>query len=285
MIPINAKEFHCSYCEANDVEIYFTNKHNLIEHYKDKHSNLIFHCEVCDDYLDRKILLPHMIGHAGMPTPEEFSSIKSKSVSPFSGPHIAKESSCSESAIDLKCTNNTLTNNNSNNKNKLKCYACNKVFANRSSILYHTNQVHLKIKNFECAHCKKTFGTKKLLSNHISCVHSMERSYKCNSCLKFFKTDVALYTHSKIHELNALQYNCNFCDKKFRFRHHLLNHELLHRNNREYNCKLCPKKFNTKIGVSKHMPTHNTDLKYTCTQCNFAAKQKRYLVAHMKRKH
>lgn len=36
----------------------------LVDHIKDAHNDLIFHCEMCDDYVARVDLISHMLNHA-----------------------------------------------------------------------------------------------------------------------------------------------------------------------------------------------------------------------------
>ncbi|XP_050069768.1 zinc finger protein 26-like [Anopheles maculipalpis] len=302
----------CTFCRTNggtaNGNTRFDSQTALVDHLKDQHWEQIFHCEQCDNYLDRDILIEHMTMHAlsllqpmsvTEGTEQEPESMASGSGVGEEEPEgELEEAEGSQQTTEIKSGEGS-TNKENDEKDlpaaapeaiktvegrKLYCYICEKTLGNRSAYSYHVNQVHLNIKKFDCTFCEKKFGNRRLLNNHIANLHSRERNFGCTVCDKRFKTNVALYNHMRVHD-DKLQFSCRFCDKKFRFRNHLVSHELVHLDERNYSCSQCDKKFNTNECLQKHKLTHVTTEPYQCPLCGFSTKQKRYLVLHAKRIH
>uniref|UniRef100_A0A182LTI1 Protein krueppel n=1 Tax=Anopheles culicifacies TaxID=139723 RepID=A0A182LTI1_9DIPT len=305
------KSITCAFCRTDGTangNIRYDSQTALVDHMKDQHWEQIFHCEQCDNYLDRDILIEHMTMHAlsllqpasvTEGTEQEPESMASGSGMGDDEPEgELEEAEGSQPTTEVKSGEGS-TNKENDEKDlaaaapdamkavegrKLYCYICEKTLGNRSAYSYHVNQVHLNIKKFDCTFCEKKFGNRRLLNNHIANLHSRERNFGCTVCDKRFKTNVALYNHMRVHD-DKLQFSCRFCDKKFRFRNHLVSHELVHLDERNYSCSQCDKKFNTNECLQKHKQTHVTTEPYQCPLCGFSTKQKRYLVLHAKRIH
>ena len=50
----------CEFCEEPEI----ANEKDLKEHLINKHTDLVFHCETCDNYINRSNLMTHMVSHA-----------------------------------------------------------------------------------------------------------------------------------------------------------------------------------------------------------------------------
>lgn len=298
----SSKAFTCTFCKTNGTikTNTFSSKAGLVDHLKDQHSDQIFHCEQCDNYLDRNVLIQHMTMHAlsmfsqagpSESQPEDEDDQEQHT----SGVDLEEGEGSQETAEGKSGEGTEIANKENDGKSptpeakgdvrKLYCYICEKTLANRSAYSYHINQVHLNIKNFTCTYCNKKFGNQRLLNNHVAGVHSRDRNFTCTTCSKRFKTNVALYNHQRIHDDSAVKFSCSFCDKKFRYRNHLTSHQLVHMNERNFPCNQCDKKFNNPECLQKHKLTHVETLPYQCPLCGFSTKQKRYLVMHAKRIH
>uniref|UniRef100_A0A182K970 Protein krueppel n=1 Tax=Anopheles christyi TaxID=43041 RepID=A0A182K970_9DIPT len=308
---VKAKHFTCTFCHTNGStsgKTRFESQAALVDHMKDQHSDQIFHCEQCDNYLDRAVLIEHMTMHAlnllqpgsaAEGTEQEPESMASGSGLGEDEPEgEMEEAEGSQQTTELKSGEGSTNKENDEKEvasvapdpiklvegRNLYCYICEKTLGNRSAYSYHVNQVHLNIKKYNCTFCEKKFGNQRLLNNHIANLHSRERNFGCTVCDKRFKTNVALYNHMRVHD-DKLQFSCRFCDKKFRFRNHLVSHELVHLDERNFSCNQCEKKFNTSECLQKHKLTHVTTEPFQCPLCGFSTKQKRYLVLHAKRIH
>lgn len=275
----------CIFCTKK-----YATKKQLVEHTKDQHSELVFQCDVCNEILERNVLITHMTAHAK----EYKQCIANKET----GENVEDNGlACANCIEDLdahsaggrgaddevdKTINQEIAI--SFPKNNTKCYICNKIFSNRSGIKYHLNQVHAKIREFLCEICKASFGAKRVLTNHITGVHLNEKNFKCRKCDKCFKTSANLFVHMKSHNTDYC-FVCELCDKAYKYHHHLKEHHISVHSKQNFECELCDKIFPAAFNLFRHMKTHRVDKQYTCEKCHQVFNQKRYYLAHYKRIH
>lgn len=293
----------CDFCHPQPP---FSTVVELNEHLKSVHHNLVFHCETCDNFIDRSILIQHMLGHIKekeTSTPEDelatslanimdHNEIMSKAVK---RPKVDKQSrrvidEVDENEVRRRKNNVMKKESGANVKFLKKCHFCPKLFSNRSGRLYHQQQAHLKQRKFRCDMCGDNFGLKQTLLNHIRNKHSNNvRSFSCDfdGCDKSYKTKSALHNHRIYH--TEEKWHCNYCQKKFHFNFLLQQHETTHlgvKEGKTFDCDICKKKFNTRNKLTKHRGIHDSN-QYACKKdgCNFKGNLRRYLIAHMKRMH
>lgn len=278
----NQNTLQCSYCTTMKIK----SQQDLNDHYRQEHFKSVFHCEMCDNYLDRNDLMTHMISHAlesasGSLKIEEPVAVTTTTSEP--GPQVNGVSSSSVPSQSGPAVKPVVVKQQGK-ENQLYCTVCQKHFNTRSGFAYHINQHHSKIKNYSCSFCEKKFGMKRILDNHIRNIHSSEKTFQCMKCFKYFKTDAALYNHEIIHKQS--NYVCDVCSKKFHYKHNLEVHRLLHSNDRKYSCNHCSSTFKTRNYLAKHLKGHFSETKsFLCSYCDFKTTQKRYLSEHVKRKH
>lgn len=233
----------------------YSTKCELVEHLKDQHSNDIFHCDVCNQYLSQTILTEHMTDHARViSNKEKQHSTKAKSKSSI--------------------------------RPSVQCEYCNKILS-YVGYSYHIKVVHNGLRQFKCSECAKMFSSKRVLNNHINSHHTKDRSFQCTVCAKSFTTDSGLYNHKRIHEID-FKFTCDTCDKPFKFRAQLNKHSMIHQDDLlkpKWLCNLCGKPFSVKSNLAIHMKTHTDFYGFECLICGFLTKQKRYLAEHIKRLH
>ena len=194
-------------------------------------------------------------------------------------------------------------------QSSFECKTCLKVLKGRSSLVSHTNLVHLGIQ-FNCDKCPMSYGSKKDLEVHtlldtfdnidsgckkcgksdppqskrslrIHMVKEHEQpAYPCNLCsnIYFFKSH--LKEHMKRHTDDSKIHSCSMCDFKTLLKQILKKHKLKahkkDRTNIDRECPVCDLQVNQKL-YKAHYSTH---LKL-CNKCNFKSVS---LVKHM-RKH
>lgn len=270
----------CDYCPLE-----FNTKTLLVDHIKDAHNDLIFHCEMCDDYVARVELISHMLNHAlnsNSMIKEQNTDVDEKpiQISPEKQtPNDAKNISPAKTNGKLEKPNESI---NGNNKNY--CSECDKTFADSGGYKYHINSFHKKIKKYECDICGNHFSCKRVITNHLRGVHMKERIFECNQCLKKFSTDSALYMHKKIHD-NVFKCVCQVCDRRFRSMSKLKIHMTMHTKEKNYFCEICQRGFAVRNNLTKHMLTHSKLFNFKCDKCSYVANQRRYLAEHIKRSH
>jgi len=202
--------YNCEFCQPHPP---IATLSELNEHLKSAHIDLVFHCETCDNFVDRNCLIEHMMQHlkemrgddgpnGDIIEPEEdVQSNKDEE-------EVAQENAEAESNKEKIIENDSDDTNPKERRNLLKeasgsnvkylkkCHYCPKLFSNRSGRLYHQEQAHFNRKRFQCDQCQRSFGLKQTLMNHIRNKHSNNvRSFKCDLCDKTYKTKSALYNH------------------------------------------------------------------------------------------
>lgn len=299
-IPGPNQIYSCEFCQPQPP---IATLSELNEHLKSAHIDLVFHCETCDNFVDRNSLIQHMMAHLKeRENPEEEEQDEGNenaSVNSFqSDKQIIKDDRLTDDEtiepkeMRAKEMKNILKKaSGSNVKFLKKCHHCPKLFSNRSGRLYHQEQVHFNRRRFQCDQCESSFGLKQTLMNHIRNKHSNNvRSFRCDfpTCDKTYKTKSALHNH-RIYHSDEPKWHCNYCTKKFHFNFLLQQHETVHlgqKAGKSFDCEVCKKTFNTRNKLTKHRGIHDAN-QYSCTRegCTFKGNLKRYLIAHMKRMH
>lgn len=287
-IPGPNQIYTCEFCQPQPP---IATLSELNEHLKSAHIDLVFHCETCDNFVDRNSLIQHMMGHL-----KERENPEGEAEEEESGTSEKKEKLVKldddEAEEPTRGRKNHMKNaSGSNVKFLKKCHYCPKLFSNRSGRLYHQEQAHFQRRRFQCDQCESSFGLKQTLMNHIRNKHSNNvRSFCCDypSCEKTYKTKSALHNH-RIYHSDDPKWHCNYCTKKFHFNFLLQQHETTHlgqKPGKSFDCDVCKKSFNTRNKLTKHRGIHDPN-QYACTRegCTFKGNLKRYLIAHMKRMH
>lgn len=120
----------CDYCPKE-----FPTKSLLVEHIKDAHNDLIFHCEMCDDYVARVELISHMLNHAlnsNNIIKESTEAVEIKSPEePETDKNASKNSPAKKTATPEKQRKESTTANGNpkTTKSQRYCELCKKTFA------------------------------------------------------------------------------------------------------------------------------------------------------------
>ena len=135
-----------------------------------------------------------------------------------------------------------------------KCYACDMVCYDSSSLKKHINNVHTKAKRYQCVECFKSYTDPSTLRQHMK-LHTGEKAYKCDECGKAFVSRSHLNKHKTTHTGEKL-HKCEVCNKFFREAATVRRHKIMHSGENTVDCHLCGKKFGDNSGLSKHLKTH-----------------------------
>lgn len=250
--PVNQS---CDYCSAT-----FTAKSKRNAHILDQHHELIFHCDVCTQYISRTELAVHMAAHAEA---IEKAAAVVKIIPPSQRRVVAAEST-----------------------DTFPCTFCTRSFHHAASRRYHVKTQHQRQRPFQCDECQTGFVTKRTLTNHMASRHAAPDSaaFGCDQCAKRFKTDSGLYAHRKVHQ-DSYAVQCQFCFKSFKFRSQLRRHATMHTKEKLYFCQFCQKGFGVRNNLTKHLRTHSNVMEFRCHICAYVGGQRRYLAEHMKNTH
>ncbi|TGZ70221.1 hypothetical protein CRM22_003316 [Opisthorchis felineus] len=100
-----------------------------------------------------------------------------------------------------------------------------------------------------------------------------QNPYKCKVCDKSFQFKSKFERHQAIHD-NGKTHHCKFCDAKFNDpsamrRHHKLQHsdEETMRNSRKHVCPSCGKRFLYATDIINHLVVHTNEKHFVCEVC------------------
>lgn len=141
----------------------------------------------------------------------------------LTGPAIADEKTSSGAPVQ-PAANELKSPGDSGSAQRYQCTTCQKRFAVKAKMLYHSLSHGQHGKIHVCHECEMAFGKGCALRNHIKCVHERERPYACEQCGQsfFFRKDLPKHIMSVHQGLRPFQ--CNRCGKSFGMKEHMLRH-------------------------------------------------------------
>uniref|UniRef100_A0A8D2Q0I7 Zinc finger protein 335 n=1 Tax=Varanus komodoensis TaxID=61221 RepID=A0A8D2Q0I7_VARKO len=144
-----------------------------------------------------------------------------------------------------------------------------------------------KRSTFPCPVCSRVYPMQKRLTQHMK-THSTEKPHMCDKCGKSFKKR---YTF-KMHLLTHIQavakhwFKCEFCEHACEDKKQLLNHQLLHVDDKPFRCRLCAYATVREDFLLSHVAVKHTGEKpFACEFCHFSTKQKKNLRLHVQCRH
>lgn len=260
----------------------------LQEHMRQLHCELIFHCDICKQLIERRLLMEHMAEHARVLVDGATSSDDDEQPQRRDADDsISSKSRRSRSSSSPSSANATPQTHH--------CPDCERSFDTLHARQLHHRSVHPALRKFRCARCPATFRTKHVLENHVRGRHSNVRSFDCAHCPKAFKTDGALWMHQRRLHANTANpsatrapngVSCAECGKQFKMRNELVRHLATHSTTKAHACPYCERRFAVRNSLTKHLRTHAALAKeHRCHMCDYAGTERRYLAVHMRTMH
>lgn len=226
----------CQHCTEN-----FNNKTDLIDHLRNVHTDLIFLCDVCKDYLPRSNLLEHMTSHALSlevmnPPNEEIKCEK-----------------CNKIFVSDDKLQRHVKIAHQKPQKLFQCLVCSKQFNTNRVLRNHYNHKHSDQRKYHCDLCQKSFKTDSGLYAHRK-THADSYDYSCQICLKKFKFKVHLSRHLTMHSQEK-NFFCRFCSKSFGVKDNLNKHLKTHYKLFEFKCHICEFLTSQQRYLTMHMKT------------------------------
>ncbi|XP_059485811.1 zinc finger protein 782-like [Neocloeon triangulifer] len=175
---------------------------------------------------------------------------------------------------------------------KIKCQhsTCQKMYANKHSMLKHYRNFHLKGKGLQyfCQDCNSAFRTRTGIEDHWNS-HLGLKPYKCEICLKLFSSRRLLTKHKPFH--NKLKCPHPNCDSTYGGKELLKYHYIqCHPNAGNVACDQCGLQFQNKLDLIRHIkgqhfPTSKFPGLHQCMHCTRVYQYKRNLVHHINVRH
>ncbi|XP_078248356.1 zinc finger protein 335 isoform X3 [Pogona vitticeps] len=140
---------------------------------------------------------------------------------------------------------------------------------------------------FPCPVCDRVYPMQKRLTQHMK-THSSEKPHMCDKCGKSFKKRYTFKMHllTHIQAVANRRFKCEFCDHVCEDKKLLLNHQLLHVNEKPFRCSLCSYATVREDFLLSHVAVKHTGGKpFACEFCHFTTKHKKNLRLHIQCRH
>ncbi|XP_077491163.1 zinc finger and BTB domain-containing protein 41-like isoform X1 [Amblyomma americanum] len=99
-----------------------------------------------------------------------------------------------------------------------------------------------------CTHCNKGCKSRNLLFRHVlACSHS----HCCDYCNRSFVRKDHLVEHMLVHK-DERPFECQLCPMTFKRHGNFTRHVRLHKGGKPFQCDLCPKAFSQKHNLKRH---------------------------------
>ncbi|KAJ6655533.1 hypothetical protein lerEdw1_005004 [Lerista edwardsae] len=178
-----------------------------------------------------------------------------------------------------------------------KCEECDYTSVYKKDVIRHS-AVHNRDKKkradpppkrcaFPCPVCGRVYPMQKRLTQHMK-THSAEKPHMCDKCGKSFKKRYTFKMHllTHIQAVANRRFKCEFCDHVCEDKKLLLNHQLLHINDKPYRCSLCPYATIREDFLLSHVAVKHTGGRpFACEFCHFTTKHKKNLRLHVQCRH
>ncbi|XP_015271992.1 PREDICTED: zinc finger protein 335 [Gekko japonicus] len=178
-----------------------------------------------------------------------------------------------------------------------KCEECDYTSVYKKDVIRHS-AVHNRDKkkradpppkrsSFPCPICSRVYPMQKRLTQHMK-THSAEKPHMCDKCGKSFKKRYTFKMHllTHIQAIANRRFKCEFCDHVCEDKKLLLNHQLLHINDKPFRCGLCSYATVREDFLLSHMAVKHTGGKpFACELCHFTTKHKKNLRLHVQCRH
>lgn len=295
---------NCEYCPKK-----FLTKTKLIDHIKDKHNELIFHCEMCDGYVARSDLILHMTHHAlfpgtlapsltTAPTSIRQSStgllFPAKSVVPatiatsIASPDTATGVTAKTAAITSPNRQPSLINappsvNGSPATSPAKDDR--QTINNGGSSKENHSPKKTEIapqQQYQCHSCEKQFAVRSRLRYHVKRFHEKIKYFHCDMCDKRFSCRRIILNHIRGVHIKEKTYACDQCPKVFKVDSALYAHKKSHDDKYLFFCKECDGKFKSRAQLNVHFTMHTKEKNYFCTVCNKGFAVRNNLTKHLR---
>lgn len=160
----------------------------------------------------------------------------------------------------------------------VECGICNKTMKHNVYLQRHVKNVHSNKEPMVCEICGNSY---KALGFHMKMYHSGVQKFTCQMCNKVFNTERNLQRHNNyVHLTSEKKIMCHICGAQFKDKPGLLQHSVVHNEERNFKCDICGKTFKHKVSLKNHLRVHNDVQPYTCEKCGEKFKWHQTYVNH-----
>eukprot|EP00099_Drosophila_melanogaster_P007797 NP_001260472.1 weckle, isoform B [Drosophila melanogaster] len=133
--------------------------------------------------------------------------------------------------------------------------------------------------DYPCKICNETFMSFMALRRHKHDMHGGPKKYVCDHCGKGLKTFTSLVEHQLVHT-EEKPCICPVCNAGFKNKARLRVHSQTH-GEPKFECNVCGKKLQTRAILNKHKYVHTDERRFKCEVCGSGCKNSTALKIHL----
>lgn len=172
------------------------------------------------------------------------------------------------------------------------CFICCSGFWDYKALYQHYKTSHEDYNLFMCLYCGRHHKIGYELRHHLK-IHRQKvlkeektikraANFSCNQCPKAFPKKTQLQRHFDTHKKSETKiWICETCGKNFNAKSTLINHAMVHQNEKPYICGVCGEGFKNKYKLNYHKGIHTGEKNFGCEICGQRFRAKGTLKAHM----
>lgn len=135
------------------------------------------------------------------------------------------------------------------------------------------------VDEFTCKVCKESFMSFMALRSHKHDVHGGPKRFVCDICGKGLKTFTSLVEHKLVHT-DEKPCVCPVCNAAFKNKARLRVHSQTH-GAPQFKCDTCGKMLQTRANLNKHRYVHTEERRFRCEICGTGSKNSTALKIHL----
>lgn len=287
----------CDYCRSEYPQNDYT------DHLTTAHSDRLFHCEECNNYVDRKDFLSHMTVHAMEYSSENVRKEIKRQMQMRAKREIKDENENTEVSnkepvlqndnMDVQATPQTTVRSFGREEEDQNDFSDHSDTENDFGPLPESVFEAIEDSQDSQTESVETSNTAdEIARNSVSTNRSLKTGKgkigrktvrRCSVCGKEYTVSSSYFYHVKYSHKQTKEHACKTCGRKFATKGSLAQHSSIHTGESPFECDECGKKFRSNASLYIHKQTHNGRKNYSCTHCDASFRWKTHLARHMTR--
>lgn len=269
--PPAARSKTCAFCGAAHAE------HAFREHLVAAHSDLLFHCDECDTYVDRRDFILHMSSHAveyatkqekmdpklEVKREKKMKIMKKKKIKDENQNENGRKVRKAKSEVDTKPTGVRRSDEGSAAENEFSDHS-----DTENGFGPLPESVFEAIEDSQDSQPETAPAQAETDAPQTAAAPDAPRSHKkprtCPLCGKVYKASSSYFYHMKHFHRRAREHECAACGKRFGTRAALDEHGSVHSGESLHACATCGKRFRSRAGLYIHAQTHSGVKAWAC---------------------
>ncbi|XP_017050641.2 zinc finger protein weckle [Drosophila ficusphila] len=148
-----------------------------------------------------------------------------------------------------------------------------------ASVLEGVSESYCPSNDYNCKACNESFMSFMALRRHKHDMHGGPKKFVCDYCGKALKTFTSLVEHQLVHT-DEKPCVCPVCNAGFKNKARLRVHSQTH-GEPKFACEICGKRLQTRAILNKHKYVHSEERRFKCEVCGSGCKNSTALKIHL----